>query len=102
MPSVNGVGNAAADTIFVPKSPTDPVTVAAALTTLRLKPTSTVVIADTVQNIQKNLEALQKVAAKITSLATMDSSQKLSINAAQYQNNSAILAKWGAGDGNTV
>ena len=102
MPSVNGVGNAAADTIFVPKTPTDPVTVAAALTTLRLKPTSTVVIADTLQNIQKNLEALQKVAAKITSLTTTDSSQKLSISATQYQNDSAILTKWGAGDGNTA
>jgi len=102
MPSVNGLGNVAAGSIFVPKTSTDPVTVATALTTLRLKPTSTVVIADSLQNIQKNLDALQKVAAKVTSLTTTDTSQSLSISVAQYQSDSGILAKWGAGDGNTV
>jgi hypothetical protein len=102
MSSVNGVGGAAAGSIFVPQSSTDPVTVAAALTTLKLKPSATVVISDTVQNIQKNLEALQKVAAKVTSLTTTDSTTKLSVTAAQYGSNRAILSKWGAEDGNTV
>ncbi len=102
MPSVNGVGGASAGSIFVPQSSTDPVTVATALTTLKLKPSTTVVIADTVQNIQKNLDALQKLAAKITSLTTTDSTAKLSVSATQYANERAILAKWGAGDGNTV
>ncbi|HVS52055.1 MAG TPA: hypothetical protein VHD62_06835 [Opitutaceae bacterium] len=102
MPTINGVGNAAADSIFVPQSSSDPVTVATALTTLRLKPSATVVIADTVQNIQKNLDALQKVAGKITSLSTTDSTQKLSVTATQYASHSALLAKWGATDGDTI
>jgi hypothetical protein len=101
MPSVNGVGSAGGS-IFVPHTSSDPVTVAAALTTLRLKPNTTVVIADTLQNIQKNLDALQGVAAKITSLTTTDNTQKLSVIAAQYSKDSVLLAKWGAGDGNTI
>jgi hypothetical protein len=101
MPTVDGVGSSAGS-IFVPQTSTDPVTVAAALTTLRLKPSTTVVISDTVQNIQKNLEALQKVAAKVTSLTTTDSTPKLSVTAAQYASERAILAKWGAEDGQTV
>lgn len=98
---VTGVSSAAGS-IFVPPTSTDPVTVATALTTLRLKPTTTVVIADTLQNIQKNLEALQGVAAKVTSLTTTDVTQKLSVIASQYAKDSSILAKWGAGGGNTV
>lgn len=101
MPSVNGVGGSA-DMIFVPPSSTDPVTVAAALSVLKLKPTSTVVIADSVQNIQKNLDALQKVASKITSLTTTDEAQNLSVTASQYSSHQALLSKWGAGEGNTV
>src|SRR5262245_39351156 len=101
MSSVNGVGSAAG-AIFVPQNPTDPVTVATALAALRLKPNSTVVIADTVQNISANLDALQKVAAKITGLSTTDVTQKLTVNATQYSKDSALLAKWGATSGNTV
>jgi hypothetical protein len=78
------------------------VTVATALTTLRLKPSATVVISDTLQNILKNLDSLQSVAAKITSLGTTDSTQNLAITAAQYAKDSAVLAKWGATNGNTV
>ncbi len=102
MPTVNGAVHAAAGTIFVPQTSTDPVTVAAALTTLRLKPSATVVIADSLQNILKNLDSLQSVAAKITDLTTTDSAQNLSVTATQYAKDSAILAKWGAGDGNTL
>jgi hypothetical protein len=102
MPTVNGVGNAASGTIFVPQSSTDPVTVAAALTALKLKPGSTVVIADTLQNILKNLDSLQSLSGKITGLTTTDAAQNLSVTAAQYQKDGAILAKWGASSGNTV
>lgn len=102
MPSIDGLGNTAAGSIFVPTSSTDPVTVAAALTALKLKPNSTLAITDTVENIQKNLDALQSVAGKITALTTTDVAQKLTVTAAQYTKDSGILAKWGAGSGNTV
>lgn len=84
------------------QAPGDALSVAAALSTLKLRPGSTVAIADTLANIQKNLEALQGQAARITGLVTTDATQQLVVTAAQFQKNAGILARWGAGSGNTV
>ncbi len=102
MTPINGVGSALSGQIFVPDSSTDPISVATALTYLRLKPNTTWVIEDSLANIQKNLDALQSVSAKITSLNTTDATQKLTVTAAQYSKDAAILAKWGAGQDNEV
>lgn len=80
----------------------DSLTVAQALSRLRLTPGSTVSVADTAENIQKNLDALQAQAARITGLASTDGRQQLSVGAAQYARDGAILALWGAGSGNSV
>lgn len=101
MTALNGIG-AAAGSIFVPQTSTDPVTVATALSRLKLRPGSTVAIADTLANIQKNLDALQAVAGRVSTLSSTDVGQPLTVSAAQYQKDGAILAKWGAGDGQTV
>lgn len=99
MTTVTGV---ASGTNSLSGSPDDPVTVSRALSLLKSKPSSTVVIADTLENIQKNLDALQGVASKITSLSTTSATQKLTVSASQYAKDAAILAKWGAESGNTV
>jgi len=78
------------------------VSAATALTMLRKNPTGAVTISDTAANIQKNLDALQKYAAKITSLSASDSSKNLTVSASQYTNDRALLNLWGAGSGQTV
>lgn len=99
MTTVSGV--ASSDLIATAGS-AEPVTVAKALATLKLRPGSTVAISDTVANLQKNLETLQAYAGRITAVGTTDETAKLTVSAAQYAKTGAILAKWGAGDGNTV
>lgn len=83
-------------------SQTTGVTASTALTMLRKNPTGAVTISDTAANIQKNLDALQKYASKITSLAASDSNNKLTVSASQYTNDRALLNLWGAGSGQTV
>jgi len=78
------------------------VTAAAALVALRHRTVSTIEISDTVQNILKNLDALQAYASKITALSTSDANQKMAVTGTQYQKDRAILAVWGAGNGQTV
>src|ERR1043165_9907764 len=78
------------------------ISAATALTLLKKNPSLSVTISDSTQNIVKNLDALQKVASKITSLTTTDVNKKMTVSAAQYQNDSAILAKFGAGSGQTI
>lgn len=102
MSTVAGVGTAAGFSFAAPSAPGDAMTVAKALTTLKLSGGSSVAIADTLENIQKNLDALQAVAARVTSLGTTSATQQLSVTAAQYAKDGAILALWGAGSGNTV
>lgn len=101
MTTVNGIAPASAPAFGTQAAP-GAVSVATALSTLKLKPGSTVAISDSLANIQKNLDALNGLAGRITGLATTDSSQQLSVGAAGYQRNGAILALWGAGDGNSV
>jgi hypothetical protein len=101
MTTISGVV-AGASLATASSAPTGPVSVAAALASLRLRPGSTVAISDTAANIQKNLDTLQGVAGRITSLASNDGHQQLQASAAQYQKDAAILAKWGATDGNSV
>ncbi len=79
-----------------------PLTVANALAQLRHHPSATVDISDSVQNIAKNLDALQSVAGKITSISTTDTSTAMTVTGAQYQKDGAALAIWGAGSGQTV
>ena len=100
MPSVIGVGGVSP--FGVQGDPSSTQTVAAALATLRLRPGSTVAIADTVANIQKNLDAMQALAGRITDISTTDSTQQLVVSASQYHLDGLILAKWGMGRGNTV
>src|SRR3569623_1497012 len=78
------------------------VTAATALTMLRKNPTGAVTISDTAANIQKNLDALQKYAAKITSLSASDSNKNLTVSASQYTTERSLLNLWGAGSGQTV
>ncbi|EHR70235.1 hypothetical protein BurJ1DRAFT_1363 [Burkholderiales bacterium JOSHI_001] len=101
MPTVNSVGSTTSLLLDAPNAAT-PVTVAQALTTLKLRPGSTVAIADTRANILKNLDALQAAAGRVTALDTTDADKQLAVSAGQYQKDAAILAKWGAGDGNTL
>lgn len=101
MTSVIGVGTATSPITSLLSS-TGPLSVAAALTKLRLRPGSTVEISDSVANIQKNLDAMQGVAARITSLTTTDAEAKLTVGVAQYRKNATILGTWGAGAGQTV
>lgn len=101
MTTVNGIASAAS-TLFAPQAAPGAMTVAAALSTLKARPGASVDIVDTVANIQKNLDALQGLAARITSLETGDTARQLQVGAGSYQRNAAILAKWGAGDGQTV
>ena len=101
MTTVSGVGPASGFAIAA--GPLDgPLSVAAALGALKLQPGSTVDIEDTLDNIQKNLAALQAVSARITGLSTTSATQQLSVTAAQYAKYDDILALWGAGDGQTV
>jgi hypothetical protein len=79
-----------------------PVTAAAALTALRRHPSSTVEISDTIQNIAKNLDALQAYAAKITTLSTTDANQKMAVTGSQYSKDQGILTVWAATAGQTV
>lgn len=99
MTTVSGV---AASNLVATAGSSEPVTVAKALATLKLRPGSTVAISDTVANLQKSLETLQTYAGRITAVGTSDATAKLTVSAAQYAKTGAILAKWGAGDGNTV
>ncbi len=100
MTTIAGVGSAGSASTST--ASTDPVTVARALSLLKSSPGSTVAIVDTLDNIQRNLDALQAVAGKITSLAGSGDTQALTVSAAQYQRDATILATWGAGDGQTV
>lgn len=79
-----------------------PVSVAKALASLQQQPGSKVAISDSLVNIQNNLDALQAVAARVTSLGTTEGTPKLSVSASQYRNDADILARWGATDGNKV
>jgi hypothetical protein len=99
MGNVGGIGNTNG-----PNSPfaNGPITAAAALTALRHHASGTVEIADTTQNIAKNLDALQAYASKISALTTTDANQKLVVAGTQYQKDNGILAVWGAGSGQTV
>ena len=99
MSDIGGIGG-----INGPNSPfsTGPATAAAALAALRRHAVSTVEISDTVQNILNNLDALQSYASKITALSTNDANQKMVVTGTQYQRDTAILAVWGAGTGQTV
>jgi hypothetical protein len=58
-------------------------TVARASRTLKLEPNGTVAIADTLENVQKNLDALQGVAARISEPSTTSASRQLSVTAWQ-------------------
>lgn len=96
------VSSVASAPLVAPAGSTAPVSVATALATLKLRPGSTVAISDTLANIQKNLDTLQGLAARITGLDTTDATPRLSVTAAQYAKDGAILARWGATDGHTV
>lgn len=100
MTSVSGVTVAARPVAAA--APAGPVSVAKALATLQQQPGSTLAISDSLVNIQSNLDALQSVAARITSLTTTDQTARLSVSAAQYTKDAGVLARWGATDGNTV
>ncbi len=100
MSTIGGVRFAASPAAAT--STSGPLSVATALASLRLNPGSTAVISDSRANIESNLDALQRVAARVTSLTTTDSTTQLSVTAAEYGKNAAILAKWGATSGNTV
>lgn len=78
------------------------VTAATALTMLRKNPAGAVTISDTAANIQKNLDALQKYASKVTSLSASDSNKNLTVSASQYTTDRTLLNLWGAGSGQTV
>ena len=78
------------------------VTAATALTMLRKNPAGAVTISDTAANIQKNLDALQKYASKVTSLSASDSNKNLTVSASQYTADRTLLNLWGAGSGQTV
>ncbi len=99
MSTISGIGGASA---LKGLDLTGPQTAATALLALRYHAVSTIQISDTVQNITKNLDALQAYASKITSMSTTDSTPHLVMTSAQYQKDKALLAKWGAVDGQTV
>ncbi len=79
-----------------------PLSAANALTAIRRYGATSVTISDSTQNILKNLDALQGVANKISSLTTTDTTQNMVVAATQFQKDGAALALWGAGNGQTV
>jgi hypothetical protein len=79
-----------------------PLTVATALTQLARNPSDRVDITDSVQEIVRNLAALQAFAARISSLSTNEASKTMTVTAAQFDANQAVLASWGARAGQTV
>jgi hypothetical protein len=102
MSDVGGIGGTPGTNGLNTSSLSGPQTAATALAALRRHAVSTIEISDTVQNIAKNLDALQAYASKISSLSTTDVSKNMVVTGAQYQKDRGILAVWGAGDGQTV
>lgn len=77
----------------VPSTPAQPQTVAAALAAVRLRPGTAVTITDTSANIQKNWDALLKIANNVGGITQSDPATALTLTAAQYQKSSALLGK---------
>lgn len=99
MSDIGGIDGVGSNT---PTIPPGPLTVANALAGLGRHLYSSVEISDTVQNLARNLDKLQAFATKITAVSTSDDSKSMAVTGAQYQKDSAILALWGAGSGQTV
>ena len=70
-----------------------PVTVADALAMAKQYPRTKISIADTNENINNNLDALQKVVNNITSIGLTDVTQALTVTAAQLKKNANIIGK---------
>ena len=70
-----------------------PVTVADALALAKQYPRTKISIADTNENINNNLDALQKVVNNITSIGLTDVTQALTVTAAQLKKNANIIGK---------
>jgi hypothetical protein len=99
MSGINGIGN-------IPGTNgvnfSGPVSAATALAALRRHGVTSVEITDTVQNIAKNMTALQAYSTKITALATDDASKQMVLTGTQYQKSRDLVALWGTGAGQTV
>lgn len=70
-----------------------PVSVATALALAKQYPRTKFSISDSSENINNNLDALQKVANNVTSVALTDATPALSITATQFKKDATLLAK---------
>ena len=90
------VSAATAGSMFYVSPGTTPVSVATALAYIGRFPKSKLLVADTSENIAKNLDNLQKIANNVTSLTLTDSGSPLSITATQLRKDATILSKLGS------
>ena len=82
-----------AGSMFYVSTGNSPVSVATALASAKQYPRTKFSISDTSENINNNLDALQKVANNVTSVALTDATPALSITATQFKKNATVLAK---------
>ena len=82
-------------TLYVQSTPTAPVSIATALASLSTSRSGTVQIQDTAENIALNLDALQKVNSRISSLSFSGNTSTLAITAKQVTADASVLTKLG-------
>ena len=90
MTSVTSVSPVAAGAA---STPAQPLTVAAALATVRLRPGTAVTITDTSANLQKNWDALLKIGNNVGAITQSDPATAITLTAAQFQRSSTLLGK---------
>ena len=82
-------------TLYAQSTPTAPVRIATALASLSTSRSGTVQIQDTAENIALNLDALQKVNSRISSLSFSGNTSTLAITAKQVTADASVLTKLG-------
>ena len=87
------VNAVSAGSMFYVSTGNSPVSVASALALAKQYPRTKFSISDTSENINNNLDALQKVANNVSGVALTDTTPALSITATQFKKNATVLAK---------
>ena len=82
-----------AGSMFYVSTGNSPVSVATALALAKQYPRTKFSVSDTSENINNNLDALQKVANNVTSVALTDATPVLSITATQFKKDATVLGK---------
>jgi len=86
----------AASAFYNTSTSSGPVSIAAALSAIKANSRAKVSISDTADNLEKNFDALNKLANNITQISQTDADQALQISATQLQKGTILLGKMGA------